>query len=293
MVVKRKKPPENLFSQIKEALPAYPRAFKQLGGYILAQGFAASSMSIEELAQAAQVSVATVNRFAHECGFEGYVQFKAALRSIFDHIFEPIEKARTPRGGEKNIALQSLDNSITNLQCTQKMLDCAALDHAIKLILSSTNVYVAGMGISTLHASFLVNAIEPFLSKTHIQELSGFCGAERAFSRAAMFTSKDLLIAISLPRYSKSIVDLVSLVHKNKCRVLVLTDRPSSPLVPFADEALFAVSYHPVLYASNVTMMALIDVLTMALTSRISNFAECVASQTEAVLPYFYLSQKD
>ena len=289
----RPKPSENLFSHIRGALPTYSRAFKQLASYILAQAFAASSMSIEELAQAAGVSVATVNRFAHACGYDGYPQFKAALRNLFDRIFEPIEKARTPQKNGQDVISQSFSNAIQNLQHTQATLDENALYRAADMILSSANIYVAGMGVSALHASFLVDALEPFLTKNHIKELAGLCGAERAFRRVAMFSPEDLLIAITLPRYSQSIIDLASLARKQKCKILSLTDQPSSPLIPFSDETLLASSNHPVLYATNVSMIALIEVLTMAITRRIDNFAQCIAKQTETVLPYFYISRPE
>lgn len=283
-------PPENLVSQIKEALPTYTRAFKQLGSCILAHTFAVSSMNIEELAQAADVSVATVNRFVHDCGYEGYPQFRAALRSLFDHIFEPIEKARAPQEGDQDIISRSFGNTIENLQRTWAMLDQNALNHAVDMMLASDNIFVAGMGVSALHASFLVDAIEPFLTQNHIKELSGFCGAERAFRRAAMFTEKDLLIAISLPRYSQSTIDLASLARRQGSKVLSLTDQPSSPLVPLSDETLLAASGHSVLYAANAPMVALIEALTVAITLRVDNLAELITRQTQTVLPYFYFS---
>lgn len=281
---------ENLIVQIKEAMPSYTRAFKQLAAYILQQTFTVSSMNIEELAHAAQVSIATVNRFAHECGYEGYPQFKAALRELFDHIFEPIKKAKAPQKKAPNIISLSINNTIDNLERTKAMLNDSTLNKAINMILTSKNIFVAGFGVSALHASFLVDSVEPFLTQTSIKELTGFCGAERAFRRAAMFTDNDLLITISLPRYSQNILDLAFLARKQGCQILSLTDQPSSPLVPLSDVTLFAASSHPVLYAANAPMIALIEVITMAITQHINNFEQCVSRQTQTVLPYFYIS---
>ena len=278
----------DLILQIREALPSYTRAFKQLGSYILAQTFAASSMSIEELAQEANVSVATVNRFAHECGFDGYAQFRAALRGLFDRIFEPVEKAQASQIESRDVISQSLDNAIESIQRTKEMLNEATLNHAVDLILSADNILVTGMGVSALHSSFLVDAIEPLLSKNRIKELASFGGAERAFRQAAMITDKDLLIAISLPRYSQGVIDLATLARKQGCKVLSLTDLPSSPLMPLSDEILLAVSDHPVLYATHTALIALIEVLVMAVVRRIDGFAERIKQQTQNVLPYLY-----
>ena len=75
-----------LIQKIKDSLPEYSTAFRQLGNFILENTFAASTMGIEEISQKAEVSVATVNRFARQCGYTGYPQFRADLRSLFDKI---------------------------------------------------------------------------------------------------------------------------------------------------------------------------------------------------------------
>lgn len=285
--------PDNLYLQIQEELATYSRAYRQLAGFILKQTFAASSMNIETLAESADVSVATVNRFARHCGYDGYPQFKKALHALFNHVFEPVRKAHTLQKNIQEVVSQSLGNTSKNIEKTQQMLDPVALDRIVDMMLAAKNIFVAGMGVSALHASFLVDALEPYLQQNQITELTSFCGAERAFRRAAMLTEQDLVIAISLPRYSQSTIELVGFSRKQGCKILSLTDQLTSPLVPFSNETLLASSHHPLLYAANAPMIALIEVLTMAVISRLDNFAECVARQTETVLPYFYLPNKE
>lgn len=279
--------PRHLITHINDSMESYSRAFKQLASYILSETFAASSMSIEELASASNVSIATVNRFAKECSFAGYPQFKMALRQLYNQVFDPIEKATLACNNPNHEVRTSLNNVIENLQVTDSMLNDHVLDKVVDLILSARNIFVAGMGVSTLHATFLVDAMEPFIDAP-IKEL-GHYGVESAFSSSSKMKQGDVFIAISLPRYSKSIVDLTLLAKERQCTIISLTDKPSSPLVSISDETLFAASKHSILYATNAPMVALIEVLVMAIIKRTSNFAEIIAEQTEAVLPYFYI----
>lgn len=275
---------EDLISRIRDDFPSYSRAFKQLGSYVLTQTFAASSMNIETLAQAANVSVATVNRFAHECGCEGYAQFRYELRALFDRIFEPAENVCVEQENAQNVITQSLDNMIENLDHMRATLDEQTLNNAVEMILASKSIFVAGFGVSAIHASFLMDSIEPFLTKSHIKVLTDFCGPERAFRRAAMFTEKDLLIAITLPRYSQSITDLALVARKQGSKVLSLTDQLSSPLTPLSDEVLMVASKHPILYTANTPMVALIEVITMAIMRRVENLVEQLSSPLRNLL---------
>ncbi len=281
----------SLIQNIKNALPEFSTAFRQLANFILENTFAASSMGIEEISQKAEVSVATVNRFARQCGYAGYPQFRADLRSLFDKIFEPVEKIRSDnlrQADEQEIIQLSLEATARNIQEAQNTLPQNAITEALELILSARFIFVAGMGVSALHASFMVDCLEPYLPNK-IREINGFCGAERAFRRTNMLTEQDLLIAITLPRYSKSTIELVDLAKKHGCKVLALTDEHTSPIVPLAETSLFIPSQHPVLYAANAAMMALIEAISSAVILKIKHSAFYAEQQTQIVLPYLYL----
>lgn len=281
-----------LLTEIARELPNYSRAFRQLGEFVLAETFRVSSMGIDELAKAADVSVATINRFAHHCGFDGYPPFRAALRRIYESAFAPVEKLR--QGQERGISdgdtiRESLSIAAGNLERSRQMLQSEDAHRAVDMIVDAEQVYVAGMGVSALHAAFAVDCLDPF--RAGVKEVNGVGGAERALRRMCMVGAGDLVIGITLPRYSRSIIDLVRLARERQAKVLALTDSPASPIVPLADAVLFAVSDHPLLYASNAALIALIEGLGAAVAQRISGSAEAVARQTEHMLPYLYLSK--
>ena len=281
-----------LLTQIARERPGYSRAFRQLADYVLKHALSVSTMGIDELAAAAEVSVATINRFAHQCGYDGYPPFRNELRRLYESAYAPVEKLRLGLErdiSEAGIVQESFDYAGENIRRCQQLLDGNAVRQAVDMIVSAGQVYVAGMGVSALHAAFAADCLDPY--RAGIKEVNGVGGTERALRRVSMLNANDLVIGIALPRYSRGIVDLLSLARERQAKVLVLTDSPASPIVPLADTALFAVSDHPLLYASNAAMVALIEGLGAAVAQRIGISVEAIAEQTEHMLPYLYLNQ--
>lgn len=281
----------NLIKHITAALPTYSRAFKQLAEFILHKPFAVSSMSIEELATAADVSVATVNRFAHDCGCNGYPVFRAELRAVFEKVFEPSEKLRsgTLQNYEEDEVLQaSLDGLFNNITQSKHWLAQQSIKPIVERLLTAERIFITGMGISALHAAFMTETLEPFLG-TKVHELNSLGGPERAIRKLSMLGPADVVIAISLPRYSKSILEMVHLAKNQQAYVVGLSDTPTSPLASQTDICLFASAEQPILYASSAPIIALIEGICAAVALKVNQSAERLAQQTESVLPYLYL----
>lgn len=281
----------NLIKHITEALPTYSRAFTQLAEFILSKPFAVSSMSIEELAKAADVSVATVNRFAHECGFNGYPLFRAELRAVFEKVFEPAEKLRMgalQNHAEDEVVQASFDALASNIAQSKQWLAQKSVQPIIEHLLNAERIFIIGMGVSALHATFMTEILEPFLGPK-VQELNNLGGPERAIRKISMLGANDVMIAISLPRYSKSILEMVHLAKAQQAYVVGISDTPTAPLAGQTDVCLFASAEQPVLYASSAALIALIEGLCAAVALQVKQSAERLAQQTESVLPYLYL----
>lgn len=70
---------ESVIQTIREDIDSYPRGSRAVATAILDQPEKVLYMSINELAQVADVSDPTVLRFARKLGFEGYKEFKQGL----------------------------------------------------------------------------------------------------------------------------------------------------------------------------------------------------------------------
>ncbi|HYG85758.1 MAG TPA: MurR/RpiR family transcriptional regulator [Azospirillum sp.] len=265
-------------------------ALAKVGDWAIAYPFRAATLKIDELAAASGVSVASVNRYARALGFAGYPDFRAALLRTFDATLSPVEKLRAAVDRDTThvqIIRESLDVSAANIRRTQEWLQPERCEEAVRLIRNARRVFVVGLGGSAYPAAFLADALEPYVDV--VRECTGFAGSERMTRRLLRVRDGDLVIGITVPRYSRQTVDFIRLAKERGGLVMALTDAPSSPVVPLADVTLLAGATHSVLYGSLTGIFALTEGLGAALARAAGVEAVSAATEVTAhILPFLY-----
>ena len=279
----------SLMKRIAGARESLSRSHRGVADYVLANPFQAATMGIEDLADATGVSVATINRFAREFGFQGFVAFRAECLRIYARTLEPVEKMRRLEGGETG-ALSLMQASLTggraNLDATLAQLDADSCAQATDMLVAAKRVYVVGFGVSSALARLAQHLFEPSLPIIELIDGSG--GNERVIRRMRQIDGPgDLVVGISLQRYSLFAIEVVAKAKAAGAGVLCLTDFADSPLVPHADAVLFTPSEHVALHASLTAAAAMIEALATALARRCST-PETAQKLTEDLLPYLY-----
>lgn len=279
----------SLMKRIAARRDTLSRSHRGVAEYVLANPFQAATMGIEDLAAATDVSVATINRFAREFGFAGFVAFRAECLRIYARTLEPVEKMRRLEGGETG-ALPLMQASLTcardNLDAARTLLDSDSCTRALDMLVAARRVYVIGFGVSSALARLAQQLLEPSLPVVELIDGSG--GSERVIRRMRQVSGPgDLVVAISLQRYSLLTIEMTAKAKAAGAGVLCLTDFPDSPLIPHADAVLLAPSEHIALHASLAGIAALVEALATALTRRCST-PETAVKLTEDLLPYLY-----
>ena len=144
-----------------------------------------------------------------------------------------MEKLRTELAHSASavqIFAATLEEDIRNAQRNLQGLDAEACEQAVDIILGADRVFIIGFGASgfpgrhaatrPVHAPALGRVARRPRRRIH---------AARQMSR---MTSKDLVIAIAFPRYLADTVTLANAAKQAGVPVLVLTDKPTSPLAP-------------------------------------------------------------
>ena len=143
MIMETSAVPQDALTQVKANLDLFTKSELNLANYTLKNPFKVSSMSIQQLAEEANVSIATINRFAKRCGFSGYSTFKKNLQKKYAKVFEPIQKAQNakklPHDLDKLIDY-SFQNSIHNLEQTLKQLSFEVLNHLVNELLNRKRI---------------------------------------------------------------------------------------------------------------------------------------------------------
>ena len=275
-------------TRIGQARMGLTRSHRQIADYVLAHPLQAATMPIDELAAAVGVSVATANRFARAIGLDGYPMLRAELVRGFEAMLAPVEKMRVrlaKPGTAFDAFAAALEESQRNIAATRAALTPEACDDAVRAILAARRIYVVGFGSSGWLAGLLQRGLE-CCDSVHL--LASVAGASHGARTLARMDGRDLLIAISFPRYLADTALLAQTAFERGVRVLALTDGPQSPLVPCAHTSLFAPTENYCAGSSESSALALIEALASAVALQAKESVQQAASVTEAVLPWLH-----
>jgi DNA-binding MurR/RpiR family transcriptional regulator len=275
--------------RIARTYPTLTEAHRKAADFVLANPFQAATMTIDELADAVGMSVATANRFARALEFDGYPQFRAELVKAFEHTLAPVEKLRTELQREASsveIFAASLEEDLSNIQSTLRQLNAAACEKAVQMILRAPRIFIMGFSTSAYLASMMAHRLEQCCSM--VQTIADDAGPTLAARRLFKLNREDLVIAISFPRYNKFTVELLELARERNAKILAITDTASSPLVHFSDIVLYAKTERRLFANSEAGGLALIEAVCGAVVHRSENSLRNATELTERLLPYLY-----
>lgn len=271
----------SLLDQLRQSAVEGSPAIRKVGLWIAAYPLRAVSLSADEIAEQAKASQSAVNRFATHAGFAGFAELRAALVAALQDAHEPIAKLRQHPEMQAGHPFASAQAGL--LQAAEE-LDLEVLEQCAQDLLKAGHVYTLGLGMSHFVAGFAASAFMPYVqAATHLSEGSG---TEQILRRMSRLAEGDVVLAISVPRYSVDIVTLARFARERGAGVVALTDSASSPLVGVADTALLAPASHSVLSHSYVSVLAVIEAL-LARVVRLNPQSESITTELiDTVLPH-------
>lgn len=280
--------------KLSENLAQLQPSLRKVANYILRHPLKAATLTIEEMAQATSTSPAAVNRLAKALDLGGYSGMKAELVTTLQQMVSPVDKLRNELAqrpdGEFGLHEQ-IQSAASNLATTSSNNQADTFEAFVSSLIAARKVYVLGFGNSVYLAGLAASTLVPFCADACAISMEG--GNENAAYRLAAITEQDVLLAISLPRYSLDTLQLSRFAHERGATVLAITDSPASPLAPIARHVLFAPADHPVLTSSNIAVLALIEGLVAGVMARNKEAVKLATELTESVMSYLHLPGKN
>lgn len=270
--------------------PDLQPSLRKVADFILRHPLKAATLTIEELAQATTTSPAAVNRLARAMELSGFSALKSALVMTLQELVSPVDKLRNEMAQRSDGSFglhEHLQIATSNLTGTASSNSREAFDAFVGALMAARRIYILGFGNSAYMAGIAAANLVPYCADAVAVSMEG--GNENAAYRLATITEQDVLLAISLPRYSLDTLQLSRFALERGAKVLAITDTPASPLTPIADHSLFAPAEHPVLISSNSAVLALIESLVAAVMTRNKEAVELAAELTESVLSYLHV----
>lgn len=210
---------------------------RTLAEYIAARPDEAAFLTAGELGQRVGVSESTVVRFAATIGLAGYPELQRAIQEQLKQRLSTVERMRAGRenmqpSGDRLQAVWA--NDVTNINRTFEGLSRADFDAAVRMLAEARRVYVIGLRTSACVAVLLTTALH-YLGR---EAFNVDMGNGEFWERLDMAGPQDVVVGISVPRYTRWTTDMLRSVRAQGLGTVVITDSPMSPLAQFADVTL-------------------------------------------------------
>ena len=234
--------------------------------------------SIASLAEQADISEPTVNRFCHKLGCNGYPDFKVKLAqeiSSAGHLLvDNMERADATVVVMKKI----MDNILSSVQAISKATSPQSVDAAAALIAKCKTVYFFGMGASGPVALDAQHKFFRFgmsvVAHTDYINQRMIC---------SMLSPEDVAVFISYTGRTKALIESATIARKAGVPIIALT-REGSPLAAQCDVVLNAVTaedtdlFTPM--TSRIIHLAIVDILA---TTVALNLGSKIEKQIESI----------
>lgn len=284
------KPTTDLANRIARVYPSLSEGHRKAADFVLQSPLDSATVTIEGLAEKSGTSTATVTRFVRALGYRNYGDFRAALSTALKVAMGPVEglaDARAAAGSVFATMTTTLKREAANLDEAIATLEEETVNRAIALLLKARRIFIVGSGASHYVGAFLEDGLALYLD-ADVVFASSRGGPERAVRHMLSAGPEDVVIAISLPRYSRATLELAKFTKKRGTILIALTDGPSSPLVPLADMTLYAPARNSFLPNSPTAAFAVADALITTLARERPDAVEALKGLSESLLWTFH-----
>jgi DNA-binding MurR/RpiR family transcriptional regulator len=232
----------------------------------------AATLTISDVADAAQTSETTVLRLCQQLGMRGYRELRLALAAAVGR--EQVRAgsrevgADIDRGDDLDAIIDTITyNDEQAIADTARTIDRRAVARAVDLIASAHRVDVVGVGASAVVALDLQQ-------KLHRIGLICFAwhDAHGALTAAAILGPDDVMIGVSHSGATIDTIDAVQEAAGHGVRTVSLTGAPRSPLACVVDVSLVTAdretTFRSGATASRIAALSVVDVLFAAIAQR-------------------------
>jgi RpiR family carbohydrate utilization transcriptional regulator len=274
---------ESILLTIRGLLPSLTAGEKKIGNYILRHPDEVVKFSITELAEACDVSDATIFRFCRKVGTEGYQDFKIALAKESVSPDSLVYADVIPEDSLVTMAEKIVEANVKALRDTLKVLDVEALDRALGAILAANRVQIYAVGGSGVAA----RELQFKLMQLGINA-NAFIDSQMQFISASLLANGDVGIAISHSGTKRHTVEALKLAKASGATTICITSHPASPVAEIADIKLCTSAWENLVHDDSPSVrnaqLALIDVIYKGILMRAPQRAQLSLSKANEAI---------
>lgn len=248
--------PDNLIEYLHANSNYFQKSDALISKYILNKRDLILKMTVTEVAEALNVSDATVIRFCQKIGYKGYYQMKISLAQSLK---SPDNSNKIKQSSMDPISYVT-DIVIENINSTGSKLDVNILKSVAQVINKAQCVYFFAVGNSYPIAFDAAYKLSRIGIKTFISSSS-----EMQISNAYFLDEKSVAFGISHSGSSKTVLNIFEIAKSQGATTVLLSNYEKSPLARLSDYILETRAYKEYFFDSGlvtrICAMYYIDVL--------------------------------
>ena len=254
----------DILTRIQTQLHTFSKGQKRIAGYILESYDKAAFMTASKLGKTVSVSESTVVRFAVELGFDGYPSMQRTLQELVRTRLTSVQRIEVAndRFDGQDVVASVLQSDIESIRMTAESIDRSEMDACVDAILHAKHIYIVGVRSSASLAMYLNFYFRNLFDNVRLVSSTA---TSEMFEQVLRVGEGDVVIGISLPRYSGRTVKAMQYAHDRQATVLAITDKPDAPAGKVANHVLVAKSGMVSVVDSLVAAMSVINALLVSI----------------------------
>lgn len=229
-----------LLEQIRENLKTYSPQQKKVALYILENYKSVAFMTTTELSMKSGASNTTINRFCVLLGFKGYSDFQSSLQAILQSELTAVDRVNQNASAEDTLDFV-FKNEAEHLNKALKSIVKSDYNNALRLLLGANKIITVGQQASEPVACYAAYSFGKIRGNVEYLSLSSL----DVVGRLQSVGEKDVCLFFGMPRYPRLSLDLLKMLLRQKCHIVLITHSDFSPLIQYADVSLvLQIKYH-------------------------------------------------
>lgn len=258
---------KDFLSTLEQHSSEFSKSQRRIAEYITHNYDKTAYMTASKLGSLVNVSESTVVRFANELGYDGYPEMQRAMQDFVRNKLTSFQRIEVTNKliGDGDLLEKVLSADIDKIKHTYEQIDRKSFNDAIDAIVNARRIYIIGVRSSANLAGFLNYNFRMIFDDVRLLHTSS--GGEM-FEQLLDISDRDVLIAISFPRYSKRIKNAVVFAKNVGANVIAITDTVQSPIADGADQLLLAQSDMASFVDSLVAPLSILNAITVAVAKK-------------------------
>lgn len=273
--------------RIQVRMPTLSKTHKKIGMYILEHYDKVTFSTSAKLSQDCGVSESSVIRLATALGYSGYTEMQRALQDILKSqlsMSKRLDLITAHVTDSDSIMHMVLQKGMEGIRRTMLSLDKDNFEQAAKLLSKANRVFLFGSRSS--YALIYFFALELRWIRDNVFAINT---QSPEFDALSCLQEGDVFLAISMPRYLRTTTQALALAYRAGIPTIAITDRLSSPLIPYATVPLL-VDNEIFSYSDNIVpVTSVITALLNAVGAATQPKSNELLARNEQVWDYFDL----